>query len=205
MLLPASALAGERTPDPSLRPAIAEALVRPDGARFVPDRWTHEPEIVALYFGADWCAPCHAFVPTLREVRDTLRAAGADTEVVYVSLDARESDMRRYMRLQAMPWPAIDHRRLRALPAIRALGGVAPPNLVLVDRDGRVLASAWRGRQRMGLQAVLQQWIEHVAPAQTPVGPEPSLPASAGADAVLDAGSVGNEASLPSMPGAAGF
>lgn len=205
-MLPASALAGEYAPpDPSLRPGIAEALVRPDGARFVPDRWTHEPEIVALYFGADWCAPCHAFVPTLREVRDTLRAAGADTEVVYVSLDARESDMRRYMRLQAMPWPAIDHRRLRALPAIRALGGIAPPNLVLVDRDGRVLASAWRGRQRMGLQAVLQHWIEHVAPAQTPVGLEPSLPASAGADAVRDAGSVGNEASLPSTPGPAGF
>ena len=206
MLLPAAAQAGDPAPpDPSLRPAIADALVRPDGARFVPDRWHHEPAIVALYFGADWCAPCHAFVPTLREVRDTLRAAGADTEVVYVSLDARESDMRRYMRLQAMPWPAIDHRRLRALPAIRALGGMAPPNLVLVDRDGRVRASAWRGRQRTGLQAVLQQWTEHVAPAQAHATPEPSLPAEAGAgtEAVRDAGRIDHDATRPA-PGPAG-
>ncbi|MCD9097280.1 alkyl hydroperoxide reductase [Luteimonas fraxinea] len=180
LLLASIAQAGERAPpDPSLRGDIAAALVRPDGARFVPYRWAREPEIVALYFGADWCAPCHAFVPTLREIRDTLRAAGADTEVVYVSLDNAESDMRRYMRRQAMPWPAIEHRRLRALPAIRALGGVAPPNLVLVDRQGRVLASAWQGRRRTGLQDVLQVWREHVAP--TPVHPDVPLPSSTGA------------------------
>ena len=125
--------------------------------------------------------------------------------MVYVSLDARESDMRRYMRLQAMPWPAIDHRRLRALPAVRALGGMAPPNLVLVDRDGRVLASAWRGRQRTGLQAVLQQWTEHVAPAQVRATPDPSLPADAGAgaEAVRDAGRIDHDATRPA-PGPAG-
>ncbi|MGO1540209.1 MAG: thioredoxin-like domain-containing protein [Luteimonas sp.] len=155
------AAAGERgEAAPDLRESIGDHLVRPEGARFVPLRWDREPEIVALYFGADWCAPCHAFVPTLREVRDALRLAGASTEVVYVSLDAAESDMRRYMRLQQMPWPAIDHRRLRALPAIRALGGAAPPNLVLIGRDGRVLASGWQGRRRLGLEPVLEAWVD---------------------------------------------
>lgn len=160
VLLPLSlAEAGERAPaDPSLRAGIASALVRADGAHFVPYHWTNEPQIVALYFGADWCGPCHAFVPTLREVRGALQAAGAETEVVYVSLDTSASEMRRYMRRQSMPWPAIDHRRLRQLPAIRALGGMAPPNLVLIDREGRVLASAWDGRRYIGLQAVLQRW-----------------------------------------------
>ena len=147
--------------DPSLRASIAAHLVRPEGNGFVRHRWQHEPEIVALYFGADWCAPCHAFVPTLREVRNTLHDAGADTEVVYVSLDTTTADMHRTMRQQQMPWPAIEHRRLRTLPAIRALGGMAPPNLVLIDRDGRVLANGWDGRRYHGLPAVLDAWLRH--------------------------------------------
>ena len=49
--------------------------VRPEGAGFVRERWTREPDIVALYFGAGWCGPCHAFVPVLRRTRDALREA----------------------------------------------------------------------------------------------------------------------------------
>lgn len=161
--LPWSAMAENLALDSSLRTAISEHLVHPDGARFIAYRWEREPEIVALYFGANWCGPCHAFVPTLREVRDALRNAGADTEVVYVSLDESEADMRRYMRRQAMPWPAIDHRRLRGLPVIRALGGPAPPNLVLVDSEGRVLATGWDGRHYRGLQPVLEAWMQAAA------------------------------------------
>lgn len=154
--------------DDTLRDSIANALTVPTAQRMVAHRWPREPEIVALYYGADWCAPCHAFVPELKRVHAALRAAGADTEVVYVSLDESEGDMRRYMRRQQMPWPAIDYRRLPALPAIRRFGGMAPPNLVLIDREGRVLDSAWDGRRYRGLQSVLKTWIQHptLAPPQ---------------------------------------
>jgi thiol-disulfide isomerase/thioredoxin len=156
---------------PALRQAIAFHLVRPEGAGFVRERWTREPDIVALYFGAGWCGPCHAFVPVLRRTRDALREAGADTEVVYVSLDATASDMRHYMRRQEMPWPAIDHRRLRHLPAIQALAGPAPPNLVLVDREGKVLAGGWEGHRFRGLQPVLDAWGRALTgPPQAPGG-----------------------------------
>src|SRR5690606_9494105 len=74
-----------------------------------------------------------------------------------------EATMNRYMRHQQMPWPAIDHRRMRTLPRVRALAGPAPPNLVLVDRSGRVLASGWEGRRRTGLQPVLEAWLQFVA------------------------------------------
>lgn len=154
--------------DPGLRASIANALVVPGEQRFETYRWPRESRIVALYFGADWCAPCHAFMPELKQVYAALRAAGADTEVVYVSLDTSESEMRRYMRYQSMPWPAIDYRRLKALPAVRALGGPAPPNLVLLDRDGTVLASGWHGRRYGGLQSVLKTWVATLADEGTP-------------------------------------
>jgi len=62
-----------------------------------------------------------------------------------------------------MPWPAIPPRRLRTLPAIAALAGPAPPNLVLIDRNGKILASGWDGRRWLGLQQVLHTWRQHLA------------------------------------------
>jgi thiol-disulfide isomerase/thioredoxin len=145
----------------TVRLALEDALVRPTTHRLVPYRWPSEPEIVALYFGADWCAPCHEFVPKLREVYAQLRAIGASTDVVFVSLDRSGTDMLRYMLRQQMPWPGVDYRRLPSLPAIRALAGRAPPNLVLIDRRGRVLASAWAGDSYVGPAAVVVEWIRY--------------------------------------------
>lgn len=170
-VLLASPLAAQ---DPHLRSTIAGALVQPTGQRFVACAWPREPDIIALYYGADWCAPCHAFVPELKRVYAALRAAGADTDVVYVSLDASQRAMHRYMRQQQMPWPAIDHRRLSALPAVRKLGGPAPPNLVLVDRDGRVLAGGWNGRRYSGLQPVLRAWLRHAETPNSAKSPPPA-------------------------------
>jgi len=144
-----------------LRVLINHALVCREGARLVSCPWQNEPEVVALYFGADWCAPCHAFTPRLRQIRQHLLNAGVSTEVVYVSQDSSEADMRRYMRQAAMPWPGISPRRLRTLAAIQTLAGAAPPNLVLIDRNGNVLASGWEGRRYLGLQSVLQTWLEY--------------------------------------------
>lgn len=87
-----------------LHAQVSASLMRPEQRSLRPMQWSPPPKLVALYFGADWCAPCHAFVPTLRSVRDALRQAGADTEVVYVSLDESESALRRYMHAQDMPW-----------------------------------------------------------------------------------------------------
>jgi len=144
-----------------LRGLINSALICPEGARLRACSWEKEPEIIALYFGANWCVPCHAFTPKLRQIRQSFLDAGVNTEVVYVSQDSSEADMRRYMRQSNMPWPGISPRRLRTLPAIHALAGAAPPNLVLIDRNGQVIASGWEGRRYLGLQSVLQVWLDY--------------------------------------------
>ncbi|KAG1469486.1 hypothetical protein G6F57_012165 [Rhizopus arrhizus] len=71
-----------------LHAQVSASLMRPEQRSLRPMQWPAPPKLVALYFGADWCAPCHAFVPTLRSVRDALREAGADTEVVYAHAGA---------------------------------------------------------------------------------------------------------------------
>ncbi|HDS1213686.1 TPA: redoxin domain-containing protein [Stenotrophomonas maltophilia] len=154
VLLAAPAMAAD------LHAQVAASLMRPEQRSLRPMQWSPPPKLVALYFGADWCAPCHAFVPTLRSVRDMLREAGADTEVVYISLDESEAALRRYMHAQDMPWPVLDPRRAARMPALQALAGLAPPNLVLINADGTVLANGWQGRRYEGLQAVLKEWTK---------------------------------------------
>jgi len=149
-----------------LHAQVSASLMRPEQRSLRPMQWTPPPKLVALYFGADWCAPCHAFVPTLRSVRDALREAGADTEVVYVSLDESEAALRRYMHAQDMPWPVLDPRRTARMPALQALAGLAPPNLVLIDADGTVLANGWQGRRYEGLQPVLKEWTKRACAQQ---------------------------------------
>jgi len=139
---------------------VSHALVLPGERQFTRHRWQHPPKIIVLYFGASWCSACHAFTPELLRVRNMLRDAGVDTEVVYVGLDERDTDVRRDMRVQRMPWPAIAPRRLRNLAALRAAAGPAPPNLLLIDRDGHTLASAWNGRRHEGMKQVLERWLE---------------------------------------------
>ena len=155
-----------------LRHQIEQNLVVPNEARSVPYQWERPPSLIALYFGASWCGPCHAFTPELIRIRDALREGGADTEVVYVSSDESELEMRRYMRSEGMPWPAIDYRKLQSLPAIRSLGGMAPPNLVLISSDGKMIANGWHGRRYGGVQPVLQTWLTEAKKALiNPRGP----------------------------------
>lgn len=138
---------------------IAGWLLRPDARGVLePMRWERPPALLAIFFGAHTCGPCRAFTPTLVGVRNALRAAGADTEVVYAALDDRAADIRRTALDTGMPWPALDVRRAGIDPAMRRLAGLATPNLVLVDSGGAVLASAWEGRRYPGLEPVLRRW-----------------------------------------------
>lgn len=149
--------AGERAD--GLPQRIGGWLQRPDARGVLePMRWERSPALLAIFFGAHTCGPCRAFTPTLIGVRNALRAAGADTEVVYAALDDRAADVRRTMLDTGMPWPALDVRRAGIDPTMRRLASLATPNLVLVERGGAVLASAWEGRRYPGLEPVLRRW-----------------------------------------------
>lgn len=160
LLVAAALLSAAPAMGADLHAQVSASLMRPEQRSLRPMQWSPPPKLVALYFGADWCAPCHAFEPTLRSVRDALRNAGADTEVVYVSLDESEAALRRYMQAQDMPWPVLDPRRATRMPALQALAGLGPPNLVLIDAHGNVLANGWQGRRYDGLQPVLKEWTK---------------------------------------------
>jgi nucleoredoxin len=118
----------------------------------------------AIYYSAGWCPPCHAFTPTLVDWYRKFKPDHHDFELIFVSEDKSESDMRGYMTEMQMPWPAVKYDALPRTDGtfhgpdiqqfIPASGGI--PDLVLVDATGNVLADSYSGSTYVGPQSVVE-------------------------------------------------
>jgi thiol-disulfide isomerase/thioredoxin len=98
-----------------------------------------EPEFYVFYEGANWCGPCHQFSPILAAFYRAQMAGGDDNfEVIFLSADNSESEMRTYMQKMEMPWPAVRFRDAEHR-MFNNYGGRYVPRLVVTDRLGRVL------------------------------------------------------------------
>ncbi|KAK7410329.1 hypothetical protein VNO78_01033 [Psophocarpus tetragonolobus] len=72
-------------------------------------------KIICLYFSANWCRPCRAFIPRLVELYETLGKRRINLEVIFISFDRDEDGFKEHFK--SMPWLAIPfdvnlHRRL---------------------------------------------------------------------------------------------
>lgn len=113
-------------------------------------------KLLAFYFSAGWCPPCHVFTPKLAAFYRQMRPTHPEFEIVFISADHSEEEMRGYMRESAMPWPALRFPALKDVPEITALGGEGVPQLVLVDAaTGRVLSASTQGNAYVGPERVL--------------------------------------------------
>lgn len=114
----------------SLAPAPGDRL---DGARYI-----------AVYYSAHWCPPCRAFTPELVEFYNKAKKRRPELEVIFVSSDKTEDDMKGYMKDYRMPFPAL---RFDAKKSTRALRRPANergiPNLVFMDADGKELSLSY--------------------------------------------------------------
>lgn len=132
----AAALAVPGAADP-----FALELERWDGRRWAPATVGAGVETVAFYFGASWCAPCRAFVPTLLGAYPRLLRAARPVELVFVSEDGGCGAQREYVVRSRMPWPMLrcgSASRAR----VRRFGGPALPVLVAVDREGEAVVDS---------------------------------------------------------------
>ena len=106
---------------------------RPAKLRAVPDA-----DVYALYFGASWCAPCQAFGRAIKPIYERGEPAELGYEVIFVSMDTPPEDLA-YVKAAGMPWPFLDAAGRRSARALTHPGTPVLPDLVVVDRLGRVL------------------------------------------------------------------
>ena len=120
--------------------ALHGLLVDADGKPY-DDKQLAEKKYFALYFGANWCAPCHAFSPTLVKFLDVALPKHPELAAVMMSNDEQPAQMLTYMKEAKMPFPAVPLKDLNRSPLLLSYAAKMIPHMVVVDRFGKVLAT----------------------------------------------------------------
>jgi thiol-disulfide isomerase/thioredoxin len=110
---------------------------------------------VGLYFSGYWCPPSLQFTPILQGFYNKL-AHGNDFEIVFVSWDRSDSEMKNYLSVAHGNWlylplgsPKIEE--LNALYKVNAIPTliIIHPNGGIIARDGRELVERNQPKQTL--------------------------------------------------------
>lgn len=101
------------------------------------DLATYKGKVVLVQYWATWCEPCLADIARLRELYRQYKGQGF--EVVGVNVDTDTEQLAAYMKANSTPWPNMhEEGGLESRPAVE-LGVMTLPQMLLLDRDGRVV------------------------------------------------------------------
>jgi thiol-disulfide isomerase/thioredoxin len=123
-------------------------------------------KVVLVDFWATWCGPCRKEVPNLRALHERYHDQGF--QIVGVSLDNSRPLLVHFVEAEEMNWPQIFVQRDRdgQNPIARRYGVDAIPHTLLLDREGRIVASALRGSH-------LERAVTNVLAGRPPDAVEP--------------------------------
>lgn len=112
-----------------------------------------------IYFSAHWCPPCKIFTPELVNFYND-NAKNNDFELLFVSSDRNQEAMFSYMTETKMPWIGLklDSPAKKHLSSTFKIAGI--PALVLIDQDGKVLASSFDDQgEYQGADVALKKYL----------------------------------------------
>lgn len=146
---------------PSIFKELLEGkLVSVEGKRVSKYEMAQEPQYYAFYFSASWCGPCRAFTPKLISFYKANPEAKKTFEVIFMSRDSSDGAMEEYMKGDGMPWPAVRYRDADRIDEITKYLGRGIPCLVLVDREGQIVADSYVNGEYRGPTGVMKKMGE---------------------------------------------
>ncbi len=109
-------------------------------------------KVVLIDFWASWCSPCRREMPMNVKLYNKYKSKGF--EIYGVSLDKERSSWIRAIKDDGLTWTHVSDLRYWKSAAAKEYGVTGIPFTVLIDRDGKVIATGLRGD---GLELKLQK------------------------------------------------
>ncbi len=129
----------DKRPSP-IAAALADLVIDSSG-KPVHDEHLKDRRIFAFYFGAGWCPPCHEFSPDFVKFMNEAGPAHPELQTVFLSRDKTPADMLAYMKQENMPFPGVRMNDIDHSAVLNKYSAQIIPQLIIVDRFGKVLAS----------------------------------------------------------------
>jgi thiol-disulfide isomerase/thioredoxin len=127
-----------------------------EGTEFTMD--SLKGKVVLVDFWATWCGPCVGEMPNVQAVYDKLHDKGF--EVVGISLDKDEAELRDFVKEHKVPWTQIFFKDQAdqgwSNPLAKKYQVNAIPATYLLDREGNVVAIGARGEM---LEKVVSRYL----------------------------------------------
>ncbi|PIK53691.1 putative nucleoredoxin-like protein 2 [Apostichopus japonicus] len=105
---------------------------------------TLKDKVVGLYFTAKWSPPCQEFMPLLCEVYQQLIERKLPFEIVHISCDKDQVEMKETLQKFRVCWPYLGFADKHTSDLVEQFNIIAVPKLIILSPDGEVISETGR-------------------------------------------------------------
>ncbi len=113
-------------------------LTKLDGSKLVLPK-DLKGKVVVIDFWAQWCGPCRASMPHLKEIYAKYKSKGV--EIVGINLDEKREDCIDYVKTAGLDWIITFEGKGEADPSANKYGIFQLPSVWVIGKDGKVFST----------------------------------------------------------------